>query len=185
MIAAEEAGDRMTDSEINTMCGLLLTAGNVTTTDLIGNGMHALLTNPDELRELRDDPELIRNAIEEMLRFDGPVTQSGRTPLTDIKIDGCPIAAGQSVTPSLAAANHDPAVYPEPNTFDITREDTHHHSFGGGAHFCLGAPLARLEAQIAVATLVRRFPSLRLSDEPTEYRRIPSFRGFAKLPVRA
>ncbi len=184
LIAAEEGGDRLSDEEIMTMCGLLLTAGNVTTTDLIGNGVHALLSFPEQLRKLQADPSLIKNAVEEMLRYDSPVTQSGRTPLSDVEIGGCPIAAGQSVTPLLSAANHDPAVYPEPHAFDITRKDTHHHSFGGGAHFCLGAPLARLEAQIGIAELVRRFPELRLSDEAVEYRKIPSFRGLAKFVVR-
>jgi cytochrome P450 len=183
LMHVEEGKDQLTDDEIVTMCNLLLTAGNVTTTDLIGNGVHALLTYTDELRKLRDDPSLIKNAVEEMLRYDSPVTQSGRTPMTDVEIGGCPIAAGQSVTPQLAAANHDPAVYPDPHKFHITREDTHHHSFGGGVHYCLGAPLARLEAQIAVSTLVRRFPNLRLSDEPVEYRKIPSFRGLAKFPL--
>ena len=183
LMHVEEGKDQLTDDEIVTMCNLLLTAGNVTTTDLIGNGVHALLRFPGELRKLRDNPSLIKNAVEEMLRFDSPVTQSGRTPMSDIEIGGCPIKRGESVTPQLAAANHDPAVYPEPHTFDITREDTHHHSFGGGVHFCLGAPLARLEAQIAIATLVRRFPNLRLSGESIEYRRIPSFRGLARFPV--
>ncbi len=183
LIAVEESGDRLTDDEILSMCGLLLTAGNVTTTDLIGNGTLALLRSPGELKKLREDPSLIKNTVEEILRYDPPVTQSGRTPLSPVAIGGCPIAPGQSVTPSLAAANHDPAVYPEPHRFDITREDTHHHSFGGGAHFCLGAPLARLEAQIGINALVQRFPNLRLVDEPLEYRNIPSFRGLAKLHV--
>jgi len=185
LIAAEDdGGDRLTDDEILTMCGLLLTAGNVTTTDLIGNGVYALLRFPDELRKLQQDPSLIKSAIEEMLRYDPPVTQSGRTPLSEVEFGGCPIAAGESITPSLAAANHDSDVYPEPHRFDVTRADTHHHSFGGGIHFCLGAPLARLEAQISVATLVRRFLTLRLSDEPVIYRNIPSFRGLAKFVVR-
>ncbi|HYM14647.1 MAG TPA: cytochrome P450 [Dehalococcoidia bacterium] len=184
LIAVEEGGERLSDDEILTMCGLLLTAGNVTTTDLIGNGVYALLRFPDQLRKLQADPSLIKSAVEEMLRFDSPVTQSGRTPLAPVEFGGCPIAAGQSITPSLSAANHDPAAYPDPHTFDITRADTHHHSFGGGVHFCLGAPLARLEAQIGIATLVRRFPTLRLSEEPVEWRKIPSFRGLATFTVR-
>jgi len=183
LMNVEEGGDRLTDDEIVTMCDLLLAAGNITTTDLIGNGVLALLRYPDELRKLRDDPTLIKNAVEEMLRYDSPVTQSGRMPLTDVEIGRCPVAAGQSVTPQLSAANHDPAAHTEPHRFDITREDTHHHSFGGGAHFCLGAPLARVEAQIAVGTLVRRFPSLRLADEPLEWKSVPSFRGVVRLDV--
>ncbi|MEX0750710.1 MAG: cytochrome P450 [Dehalococcoidia bacterium] len=183
LMHVEEGKDQLTDDEIVTMCNLLLTAGNVTTTDLIGNGVYALLSNPEQLRKLREDPALIKNAIEEMLRYDSPVTQSGRTPMVDVEIGGCPIARGQSVTPQLSAANHDPDAYPDPHKFDISRADTHHHSFGGGVHYCLGAPLARLEAQIAVSTIVRRFPSLRLSAEPVEHRKIPSFRGLATFPV--
>ena len=183
LIAVEEAGDQLTDEEIVTMCSLLLAAGNVTTTDLIGNGVLALLQHPEELRKLREDPALIENAVEEMLRFDSPVTQTARIPMSDLALGGCPIGAGQSVLTSLAAANHDPSAYPDPHRFDVTRKDTHHHSFGGGAHFCLGAPLARLEAQVAIGTLVQRFPRLRLADEPLEWRGVPAFRGLVRLPV--
>ena len=183
LIAAEEAGDQLSDDQIVTMCGLLLAAGNVTTTDLIGNGVLALLRHTSELEKLRADPSLIANAVEEMLRFDSPVLQTGRIPMADIAFSGLTIPSKQSITPQLGGANHDPSVYPEPHRFDITREDVHHHSFGGGAHYCLGAPLARLEAQIGIATLVDRFPNLRLTDEPLEYRRIPSFRGVVKLDV--
>jgi cytochrome P450 len=183
MIVAEEDDVRMTDDELVTMCGLLLAAGNVTTTDLIGNGTLALLRNPDELRKVRDDPSLMKNAVEEMLRYDPPVTETGRIPLNDTAIRGCPINSGESLIPVLAAANHDPGVYPDPHRFDVSREDTHHHSFGGGVHFCLGAPLARLEAQIALGALVQRFPRLRLGDGALEYRRIPGFRGLVRLDV--
>lgn len=183
MIAAEEAGAMFNDEEIVTMCALLLAAGNVTTTDLIGNGMLALLQHPDQMELLREDPSLVKNAVEEMLRFDSPVTETGRIPLEDTMIGGCPVGKGASLLPVLSAANHDPAVYDEPHRFDITRADTHHHSFGGGVHFCLGAPLARLEAQMAVATLVQRFPNLRLADERLERRLIPGFRGLVRLPV--
>ncbi len=183
LIAAEDAGEQLTDDEIVTMCSLLLVAGNVTTTDLIGNGVLALLRNRDELKELQNDPSLVKNAVEEMLRFDSPVVQSGRIQMSDAEIGGCPISARQSVGTSLGAANRDPDVYPEPNRFDITREDTHHQSFGGGIHYCLGAPLARLEPQIAVGALVVRFPDLRLADGPLEWRTVPGFRGLTKLPV--
>jgi cytochrome P450 len=183
LIQAEEGGEQLTEEEIVTMCSLLLAAGNVTTTDLIGNGVHALLRHPEELRKLADDPSLIKNAVEEILRYDGPVTQSGRTPLEPIEFGGVEIAAGQSITPSLAAANHDPAVHKDPERFDITRTDTEHHSFGGGVHYCLGAPLARAEAQIAIGTLIRRFPGMRSGDTPVEWRRVPGFRGLSRLPV--
>ena len=183
LVRAEESGEQLTEDEIVTMCALLLAAGNVTTTDLIGNGIHALLKNPEELRKLRDDPSLIKNAIEEILRYDAPVMQSGRTPLEPIEIDGVPIAPGQSITPTLAAANRDPDAHPDPDKFDVTRKDVEHHSFGGGVHYCLGAPLARAEAQIAIGAIVRRFPAMRLGDSPLEWRRVPGFRGLAKLPV--
>jgi cytochrome P450 len=183
LIEAEESGERLTEDEIVTMCALLLAAGNVTTTDLIGNGVHALLRHRDELRKLQDDPSLIKNAVEEILRYDGPVTQSGRTPLAPYEVGGVVIEAGQSVTPVLAAANRDPSVHEDPDRFDITREKTDHHSFGGGVHYCLGAPLARAEAQVAIGTLVTRFPRIRLGDSLLEWRRVPGFRGLARLPV--
>jgi hypothetical protein len=185
LLAVEEDGKKLSEEEIVTMCGLLLAAGNVTTTDLIGNGVYALLTHPEELRKLRDDPSLIKNAVEEMLRYETPVVQTGRVLMSDGAIGGCPVHARESVMTSLAAANRDPATYPEPDRFDITRNNVRHHSFGGGAHFCLGAPLARLEAQLAIATLVRRFPSLRLADQEFAWRRLPAFRGLTRLIVRA
>ncbi|HSP55860.1 MAG TPA: cytochrome P450, partial [Dehalococcoidia bacterium] len=183
LVNAEDQGDRLTEDEIVRMCGLLLAAGNVTTTDLIGNGVLALLQNPSELQKLQNDPSLIKNAVEEMLRYDPPVTQSGRVPLAEFRVDGATIAAGQSISPMLAAGNRDPDVHPDPDRFDITRPDLEHHSFGGGVHYCLGAPLARLEAQLAVGTLVRRFPAIRLAAGPLEWRRVPSFRGLMRLLV--
>jgi cytochrome P450 len=183
LIAVEEAGDRLDDDEIVTMCGLLLVAGNVTTTDLIGNGVWILLRHPAELDKLRADPLLIDNAVEEILRFESPVVQSVRIPMADVAIRGCPVRRGESVVVFLAAANRDPEVYPEPNRFDVTRRDVHHQSFGGGVHFCLGAPLARLEARLAIGALLERFPHLRLADEPPVWRALPVFRGLAKLRV--
>jgi cytochrome P450 len=183
LIAVEEAGDRLTDDEIITMCELLLVAGNVTTTDLIGNGIWLLLRHPEELQKLRDDPSLITNAVEEILRCESPVVQTARIAMDEIEIGGCPIHRGESVLTFLAAANREPAEYPEPDRFDITRRDVHHRSFGGGAHFCLGAPLARLEGQLAIAALFERFTRVRLVDEPLEWRAFPAFRGLAKLPV--
>jgi len=183
LLAVEEAGDQLTEDEIVATCELLLAAGNLTTTDLIGNGVWALLRYPDQLQKLRAQPSLIKNAVEEVLRFDSPVVQTARIAMDEMKIGGCPVHHGESVFLSLAAANRDPQVYPEPDRFDITPEDVHHHSFGGGAHFCLGAPLARLEAQLAIAALVQRFPNLRLPDEAVEWRALPGFRGLAKLTV--
>jgi cytochrome P450 len=183
LLQAEDGGDRLSDAEIVRMCGLLLAAGNVTTTDLIGNGVLALLRHPSELQKLRDDPSLIKNAVEEMLRYDSPVVQTGRIPLGDVTVAGCPVSRGESILTSLAAANHDPAVYPDPSRFDITRKDVHHHSFGGGVHFCLGAPLARLEAQIAIPALFERYPDVRLAQQDLQWRRLPAFRGLTQLQL--
>lgn len=177
MLRAEAEGDRLTEAEMVRQCNLLLVAGNVTTTDLIGNGVRALLNHPAELARLRANPALINNAVEEMLRFDSPVVNSGRIPDRDVTLQGCPVAKGESLSVSLAAANRDPDVYPDPDRFDITREDTHHQSFGGGRHLCLGAHLARIEAQEAILGLLAKFPVLRFSDRGYAYHAIPSFRG--------
>jgi cytochrome P450 len=184
LLASEEDGDRLSDAEVVQMCDLLLIAGNVTTTDLIGNGVKALLEHPDQLAKLRHRPELISNAVEEMLRFDSPVTNSGRIANRDMEIDGVKIAKGETLSVSLAAANRDPAAYPDPDRFDVERDDTHHQSFGGGRHFCLGAHLARIEAQEAVLALLRRFAHLELSERGHSYAAIPSFRGMKSLWVQ-
>lgn len=185
LIAAEEAGDRLADDEIVTMCELLLAAGNVTTTDLIGNGVWLLLRHPDQLRRLRERPALMPHAVEEILRFESSVVQTGRIATSDVEIGGCPIRRGESILTLLAAANRDPDEYRDPERFDIERRDVQHRSFGGGAHFCLGAPLARLEAQIALAAFFERLPDVRLADEPLQWRALPSFRGLAQLWVNA
>ncbi len=184
MLRAEAAGERLTEKEIVVQCNLLLVAGNVTTTDLIGNGVKALLEHPDQLARLKARPELIANAVEEMLRFDSPVVNSGRIAHRDMEIGGCPVRRGDSISVSLAAANRDPSVYPQPDGFHIEREDVHHHAFGGGRHHCLGAPLARVEAQEAILGLLRQFPDLQLSPRGYAYARVPSFRGMTHCWVR-
>ena len=185
MVRAQEHRDRLTDLEIISLCTQLMVAGNVTTTDLIGNGIFALLENAHELARLRADPALIDNAVEEMLRFDCPITETARIPLHDDRLNGCPVHAGTTFTASLAAANHDPAVFPEPHRFDITRDASAHLAFGSGIHVCLGAPLARLEARIAIGEILARWPRLRRDPEITPRRRaLPFFRGFTRLPVR-
>jgi cytochrome P450 len=163
---------------------LLLIAGNVTTTDLIGNGVKALLDHPEQLAKLRARPELVANAVEEILRFDTPVVNAGRNVQSEMSLRGCPMQLGDTVTVSLAGANHDPRANPEPTRFDIERADIQHQSFGGGKHFCLGAPLARAEAQEALTVLLQRFPQLQLSPRGKRYRNIPGFRGFAELWLR-
>lgn len=185
MIHAEEAGDFLDDEEILSMIRLLLTAGNVTTTDLMGNGLLALLTYRGQWEKLVADPTLIANTIEEMLRWDPPVTMSGRITQGDRVIAGCPVAHGQSLTVALGAANFDPEVHKDPWTFDITRDDPHHVSFGGGRRYCLGSSLARLEATAGIGTLVKRFPSLRLVEQEITRKRVPGFRGLERLLVTA
>ena len=183
LIRSEESGDKLSAPEIAKQCLLLLVAGNVTTTDLIGNAVKALLDHPGQLADLRANPDLIENAVEEALRFDSPVINSGRIPNRDIELAGCPIARGESVSVSLAGANRDPAVYPDPNRFDVRREDTHHQAFGGGRHLCLGAHLARVEAQEAILALLERYPNLHHSNRGFVYHAIPSFRGMREFWV--
>ena len=184
LIDAEENGEQRNDQEIVTMVVLLLLAGNLTTTDLIGNGMLAFLQNRDQWELLKQRPELVSNAVEEMLRFDPPVVQSGRLSLKEMEVGGCPVHAGQTLSPMLLAANHDPALNADPHAFDIAREEIHHTSFGGGRRYCLGAPLARLEARVALEALVDRCPDLRLATDKPQWRTIPVFRGLLALPVK-
>jgi len=184
MISAKDSDDRLTDNEIAAQCELLLLAGNATTSDLIGNTAMALLRHPDQLEKLRARPELLENTIDETLRYDTPVTDTGRIANRDIEIGGVKIEKGESMTASLAGANRDPVIYPEPDQFDIERKDTHHQSFGGGRHFCLGSHLARIEVQETLSALLGRFSRLTLIEGKFEYAANPSLRGFAKLNVR-
>jgi cytochrome P450 len=184
MIRAEAEGETLSVDEIVNQCNLLLIAGNVTTTDLIANGIKALLDHPDQLRKLCDAPELIGNAVEEMLRFDSPVTNSGRITNREIDLGACPVHKGESLSVSLAAANRDPSVYDDPDRFDIEREDTHHQSFGGGRHLCLGAHLARIEAQEAILGILARYPGLEHGDKGFVYHAVPGFRGMSEFWVR-
>jgi len=183
MLQAEDNGDFFNDDEVVTMVGLLLAAGNVTTTDLLGNGIKNLLQHPDQVQLLRDNPSLIVNAVEEMLRYEGPVTFSGRITPDDREVAGCPVSKGQSITVALGGANYDPRLHKDPHKFDITREDVDHVAFGGGRRYCLGAPLARLETQVGVLTLLNRFPNLRLPEQEFEWKTVPGFRGLEKLIV--
>jgi cytochrome P450 len=169
--------------ELVTMCNLLLIAGNVTTTDLIGNGTRVLLQHPDQLSALRNDLGLVRNAVEEMIRFDPPVVVSGRITPDDMEIQGCPVHAGESMTAHLTAANRDPAANSDPDRFDIEREGIRYLSFGGGSHLCLGAHLARVEAQEAISALVARYPKLRSAGRDEVWKQVPGFRGLGEFWV--
>lgn len=183
LIAAEEQGDRLTEGELLATCVLLFIAGHETTVNLIGNGTLALLKHPEQLRRLREDPALIGSAIEELLRYDGPVQRTARIPSEDITIGGRTIPKGEMVMPFLGAANRDPAQFPDPDRLDITRADNRHIAFGMGIHFCLGAPLARMEGQIAINTLLRRLPKLALAGQRPEHRQSLTLRGLVSLPV--
>ena len=183
LIAAEEQGDRLTEGELLITCTLLFVAGHETTVNLIGNGLLALLNHPDELAKLRADPALLPGAVEELLRYDSPVQRTGRMTNTDVELDGRKIGKGSLVVTAIGAANRDPAHFPDPDRLDITRRDNRHVAFGFGIHFCLGAPLARLEGQIALGTLLGRMPKLRLATSTLEWRESSTLRGLKRLPI--
>ena len=183
MVLAQEEQDALSDAELLATSNLLLIAGHETTTNLIGNGLLALLREPDELERLRGDIALLPTAIEELLRYDGPVQATLRVAREDLEIDGNRIEEGSLVLVGIGAANHDPAVFNQPERLDIGRDPNPHLAFGFGAHFCLGAPLARLEGEIAFRVLLERFPNLALATEAPEYRSNPVLRGLVSLPV--
>lgn len=186
LIQVEESGDRLSHTELLSSVFLLLLAGHETTVNLIGNGMLELLRHPDQLARLRAQPELTASAIEEILRFNGPVGHSRfQFALADVAFGGVVVPQGDIVVPVLLAANRDPAVFPDPDTFDIARDPNRHLGFGHGIHFCLGAPLARLEGRIAIDALVRRFPGLSLAVDPSQLEWTPDLflRGVRRLPL--
>ncbi len=183
LIATEEQGDRLTEDELIATAILLLGAGHETTMNLIGNGMLALLRNPDQLDKLKRDPTLITSAVEELLRYDGSVQMTARTALVDVEIGGKTIPKGVQAIIVLGAANRDPAQFPDPDRLDITRPDNRHIVFSYGIHHCLGAPLARVEAQVTINTLLRRMPNPRLTGEPLEWRETVTLRGLKALSI--
>lgn len=183
LLAAEEQGDKLTEPEVIAMCLLLFIAGHETTVNLIGNGLLALLRHPDQLARVHGDPALIPNAIEELLRYDSPVQRTARIAGTDVDLAGQRVAKGTMVVTALGAANRDPAQFAEPDRLDVTRRDIRHISFGYGIHFCLGAPLARVEGQIALGTLLRRAPGLTLAETSPQWRESSVLRGLKRLRV--
>ncbi|HEU4793903.1 MAG TPA: cytochrome P450 [Nitrolancea sp.] len=183
MIAAEDQGKFLSDEELLSNCVLLLEAGHETTTNLIGNGLLALLRHPDQLRTLRENPSLIGTAIEELLRYDSPVQLTGRVATEDLEIGDKRISQGDTVILLFGAANRDPAQFPDPNILDLYRRENRHLSFGQGIHYCLGSPLARIEGQLAITTVLRRCPGLELTGEPLEWRQAVSLRGLTAFPV--
>jgi cytochrome P450 len=182
LVAVEERGDILSEPELVVMCNLLLIAGHETTVNLIGNGVLALLQHPDQLALLRESPGLIGTAVEELLRFDSPVQMTARVASEPLEIGGQRIEAGQFVLPLLGAANRDALQFAEPDRLDLTRNPNPHVGFGRGIHFCLGAPLARLEGQMAIGALVQRFPKLELAGTPVRRDQI-TLRGLKSLPV--
>lgn len=186
LIAAEEAGDTLSEDELLGMMILLLVAGYETTANLVGSGVLALLEHPDQLERLRNDPSLIRPALEELLRYTSPADMaSARYAREDVTIAGVTIPRGEAVFAAIASANRDDRQFQDPDTLDIAREPNKHLSFGLGTHFCLGAALARLEGQIAIGTVIRRAPDLRLAVPPGALRWRPGLllRGLTSLPV--
>ena len=186
LVATEEGGDKLSGTELLAMVGLLLLAGYETTVNLIGNGTLALLENPDQMDKLRAQPSLMPSAVEELLRYDGPLNWAPpRWTLCDVTIAGVTIPKDAGVGLGLNAADRDPEQFERPDVLDLSREPNRHVALGQGIHYCLGAPLARLEAQIAFSTLLQRFPDLRLAVSRTSlsWRRSLPLRGLQALPV--
>ena len=184
LVEAEDAGDRLTAEETKVMLRLLLSAGNETTTNLIGNGVRALLRHPDQLALLRERPELVPSAVEELLRYDPPVQLDMRVALRDMELGGMAVTEGTLITLLIGSANHDPERFTEPEALDITRSGQPNISFGRGIHHCLGAPLARLEGRIALEVLLERFDRLDFGTRPPKYRPTIVLRGLEHLDVR-
>jgi cytochrome P450 len=183
LVQAEDRGDLLTHGELLGMLLLLLVGGHETTVNLIANGLLALMRNPDELELLRRDDGAEVGAVEEILRYDAPVQYSGRVVRTDTEIGGKVVRAGEGIRMIFASANRDPEVFEDPDRLDVKRDPNPHLAFGYGIHYCLGAQLARLEGRIALSTIVRRFPSLRLAEGELRWRPAAVLRGLEALPL--
>ena len=183
LTTAEVDGDRLTEDEVIANVIVTMVGGQETTTNLIGNGLLTLLRNPDELDRLRAEPSLIPSAVEELLRYESPSQHTARLAPTDIELGGRLIRKSQAVIAVMGAANRDPERFSDPDRLDLAREDNRHVAFGWASHFCFGAPLARIEGQIAFATLLRRMPGLRLQPGPITWRQNLGLRGLTALRV--
>jgi cytochrome P450 len=183
MVRAQDAGGDFSDDELRINLQALLVGGNLTTTDLIGNGVWLFLTHPEQLAAFRADPKLDAPAVEEVLRYEAPVQATSRIVPDEREVAGCPMHASQPVFMSLAAANRDPDVFEDPEAFDITVRRKSHVSFGGGAHICIGAPLARIEARRVYRRLFERYPHMTLAEQALAWRTLPFFRGMETLEV--
>jgi cytochrome P450 len=184
LAAVEDTGDKLTEDELISTCVLLLNAGHEATVNVMGNGMLAFFHHPEQWRRLVENPDLVNSAVEEMLRYDTPLQLFRRWVLEDMEYQGIQFKQGDELGLMFGAANRDPAAFAQPNVFNIAREMNPHISFGGGVHYCLGAPLARLELQTALVTLVRRAPDICLDGPEPEYRPTYVIRGLKALPVR-
>jgi len=183
LIQGEQDGERLTEKELYHQCIFLLNAGHETTTNLIGNGLWLLLARPEELARLRAEPALVPTAVEEMLRYEGPIQLNNRRLKATMEIGGKTLAEGTSITIAIGGANRDPAQFPEPDRFDVGRKPNRHVAFGQGDHACAGMNVARMEGRVAFGRLLARFPKIELAGEPERDRRI-RFRGFRNLPIR-
>lgn len=184
LVQAEEAGDRLTPEELRANTSLLFAAGHETTINLIGNGLWSLHKNPSQWAAIRDDPSLIPNAVEEILRYELPVQMVARMASEPIGFGGTDVAPGTPIIALLGAANRDPAEYPDPDRMDVTRERLKPLSFGGGIHFCIGAQLARIEAEVVFSTLLRRMPDITLPERDNpKWRESFTLRGLTTLPA--
>jgi cytochrome P450 len=185
LVASRDEAEALTEEELITFVVLLLLAGNETTTNLIGNGMLALGRNPEQMQKLMHEPHLMPRAIEEMLRYDCPVQSTARYPKNDVTINGIELKANTVTFVMVAAANRDPTQFPNPDTFDVTREPNDHLAFGEGIHYCLGAPLARMEGAISIAAALARLPGLHLLNPEQQFTYKGSYflRGLAELPM--
>lgn len=183
LMDAEIQGDRLTEDEVIANSIVTMVGGQETTTNLIGCGLLSLLRNPEQLAKLRAHPELMTSAVEELLRYESPSQHTARLAPEDTEIGGKPIRKRQAVMAVMAAANRDPERFPDPDRLDITRQDNRHLAFGWGGHFCFGAPLARIETQIAFTELIRRFPTWTLEPGPLVWRTNLGLRGLTALPV--
>ena len=184
LIEAEEQGDRLTESELFSTLNLLLIAGHETTVNLIPNGVLAFARNPDQFARVHEDPSLVRGAVEEVLRFDPPVHIMGRLPMDEIELSCGTVPAFDELVLLPAAAGRDPAQFNDPGSFDVARADNRHLGFGFGIHHCIGAPLARLEAQVALGTLAQRFRAVEVVQDPPAYKDNITLRGIASLDVK-
>jgi pimeloyl-[acyl-carrier protein] synthase len=184
LVKAELEGDRLTEEEIIANCIITLVGGLETTTNLIGNGVLTLLRHPDQMQRLRSDPSLIVSAVEELLRYESPSQHTARVAPGDVTLGGKSIRRRQAVIAVMGAGNRDPERFPDPNRVDLARQDNRHLAFGWAAHFCFGAPLARLEGQVAFTTLLNRFPQITLEPGPIEWRENLGLRGLKALNVK-